>query len=681
MTSGSEHASDEQTENEEERTVTEREGERGGLEIVESTMGPEGDIELTTDQSLLDLLFEQVEQNPDDVAIRWKQLGIWQEYTWEDYREIVEAFALGLEECGFQYGDVLFTLGYNRPHQLWSWIAAQSIGGIPAPAYKDKLPEELLVQLELVEASVAYAEDQEMVDKILAIEEDLPDLETIIYRDEKGMFRYEDRDGTEVVSFESVLEEGRRRREAASADHWRQKATGIDSREIAFMPPTGGTTGASKRPKLTHRNYINVAETQMAVDGDLSGIDYFSKTTMAWSGEQVFLTASTLLENWTVFFPEQPATEEEDMREIGPELLLSSPALFEDWVADIQARIENTTPVKRWAYEKAMVIGERYVDTTERGDEPSLLLRALYRLSYWTIYRPILDEIGLTRVKSAFTGGAPFGHEHFQFYKILTFPIKQMWGQTELGSFVTVHRSDDIRLETVGQPLPSYEVGVTPGHELVVSGPALTEGYHNQPEKTEELLEDGWLHTGDRGTVTNGGHVKMVERMGNLYELSDGSRVSPSVVESTLKFNPYIKNAMVVGDGRDHLVAILNIRFENVAEWADQHDIQYNGYKDLSQKPEVLDLLAELVEEANDQLEDEEHIHSFASLFKVFDPDDGELNRVGKLRRPTIEDKYGRLIEAMYDSSDSIDLETKITYQDGSESVERKTVLIVEVKR
>jgi long-chain acyl-CoA synthetase len=643
-------------------------------------------VEIVSDRALPEILVDHAREHPDDTALRWKRYGVWEEYTWEEYYERVRAFALGLEEYGFGEGDVLFTIGYNRPHQLWAWLAAQSLDGMAAPNYEDMLPDDIRKQLELLEPRIVYAEDQEMVDKILLVESEVPTLETVIYRDEKGMFRYEngekDTGSVEVVAYEDLEARGRERIDTGevSDDYLHERIKDVDPESPAVLTPTSGTTGMPKRVKLSHFNFVNLANAAIEMDPLPKESDYFSYLPMAWVGEQMILMAAAFVGGWTANFPEQPETENEDLREIGPEIIFSSPNGYEAWVADVKAKIENTTPLKRYVYEKAMSIGRRYADYVigEKNDrDPPAWLRAAHWLSYWVAYRPILDKIGLKRAKNVYTGGGPLGEDHFEYYHALGVPLKQIWGQSEVCGFVTMHRDDDIDVETVGEVFPNVEVGITPGGELLVRGPVVTSGYYGMPEKTESAIEDGWLHTDDFGALTENGHVKVFDRMDDVIEMDDGTAIAPISVETKLKFNPYVKEAMVVGDGREELTAVLNIRFDNVAEWADQRDIQYTGYADLTQKPPVLELLREVVAETNAELD--RPIERFLILFKEFDADDGELTRTGKLRREVVMDRYDELVTALYDGSEEVDMEITITYQDGRESDERGRMRIVDV--
>ena len=651
-----------------------------GPTIDRVVSAPEGDIEII-DQALPEVLLEHVDESGADTALRWKQYGVWEEFSWTEYYQRVKWFALGLETLGFGAEDVLFTIGYNRPHQLWSWMGAQTLGGMAAPNYEDMLPEAIGNQLELLNPRVAYAEGQEMVDKLLQVSDRAPGLEAIIYRDEKGMFRYEDT-AVPIVSYAEIEDRGRSRAGSEVTDEaFEQRIRRLDPDTTAMLSPTSGTTGMPKRVKLTHFNFVNLANAAIEIDPLPTESDYFSYLPMAWVGEQMILIAAAFVGGWTANFPEEPETEQEDLREIGPEIIFSSPNTYENWVAEIKAKIENSSRLKRWVYKRAMRIGEEYARYTsgDRSDQdPPALLRLKHRAAYWAAYRPILDKIGLKRAKNVYTGGGPLGEEHFQYYHALGLELKQIWGQSEVCGFVTMHREGQIEVDTVGEVFPNVEVGITPEGELVVRGPVVTSGYYNQPEKTEGTIEGGWLHTDDFGAITDAGQVKVLDRMDDVLELTDGTAIAPVSVETKLKFNPYIKEALVVGEDRGALAAVVNIRYDNVSEWADQRDIQYSGYKELTQKPAVLELLRQEVAAINEQLEDHP-IEQFVVLFKEFDADDGELTRTGKIRREVVTDRYRGMIDDLYGTAETVELETTITYQDGRESTERGEMTVVAV--
>jgi long-chain acyl-CoA synthetase len=652
------------------------------LTVENAVTSAKEDLDLIDDATLPGVLLDHRQEYPDEVALRQKEYGIWQEYTWADYYDKVRVFAAGLETLGFVESDIVFTIGQNRPQQLWTWMAAQSLGGMAAPNYAEMLPEDIAKQIDLLEPKAVFAEDQEMVDKTQqAIDAADWSPEAIIYNDPKGLFRYDHEGEVALYQYEDLEDIGRERfgddlQEGYLAD----RIAELDPTQTAMLSPTSGTTGMPKRVQLSHFNFVNLANAVITIDPLPHESEYVSYLPMAWVGEQMILIAAAFLGGWTANFPEQEDTQMADLRDIGPETIFASPQTWENWVADVKARIENTTRLKRFVYDKAMAVGERYasyISGDNSDEDPPAWLRVVHWLFYWIAYRPILDEIGIKRAKNVYTGGGPLGEEHFQFFHAMGLPLKQIWGQSEVCGFVTVHRNEDIQADTVGEVFPNVDVGITPEGELLVRGPVVMNGYYNMPEKTEGAIEDGWLHTDDFGALTEDDHVKVFDRMDDVIELADETAVAPISVETKLKFNPYVKEAMVVGEDRDYLGAILNIRFDNVAEWADQRNIQYAGYRDLTQKPEVLELMRGVVAETNEKLENLD-IGRFVILFKEFDADDGELTRTGKLRREVVTDRYQSLVDGIYAGQNEVEMDVTITYQDGRESHEHGVMTVVD---
>jgi long-chain acyl-CoA synthetase len=652
------------------------------LTVENAVTSAKEDLDLIDDATLPGVLLDHRQEYPDEVALRQKEYGIWQEYTWADYYDKVRVFAAGLETLGFVESDIVFTIGQNRPQQLWTWMAAQSLGGMAAPNYAEMLPEDIAKQIDLLEPKAVFAEDQEMVDKTQqAIDAADWSPEAIIYNDPKGLFRYDHEGEVALYQYEDLEDIGRERfgddlQEGYLAD----RIAELDPTQTAMLSPTSGTTGMPKRVQLSHFNFVNLANAVITIDPLPHESEYVSYLPMAWVGEQMILIAAAFLGGWTANFPEQEDTQMADLRDIGPETIFASPQTWENWVADVKARIENTTRLKQFVYDKAMAVGERYasyISGDNSDEDPPAWLRVVHWLFYWIAYRPILDEIGIKRAKNVYTGGGPLGEEHFQFFHAMGLPLKQIWGQSEVCGFVTVHRNEDIQADTVGEVFPNVDVGITPEGELLVRGPVVMNGYYNMPEKTEGAIEDGWLHTDDFGALTEDDHVKVFDRMDDVIELADETAVAPISVETKLKFNPYVKEAMVVGEDRDYLGAILNIRFDNVAEWADQRNIQYAGYRDLTQKPEVLELMRGVVAETNEKLENLD-IGRFVILFKEFDADDGELTRTGKLRREVVTDRYQSLVDGIYAGQNEVEMDVTITYQDGRESHEHGVMTVVD---
>jgi long-chain acyl-CoA synthetase len=616
----------------------------------------------------------RAEKKGSAVAMRWKRLGVWREYTWSEVYSIVRKYAMGLKALGVGRGTVVATIGDNKPHQIWTWLAAQSLGGIAAPIYADSLPHEIAAQMQIFKASVMMAEDQEQVDKTLMVADKMPFLRYIIYRDPKGMFRYRDRESPRVISFEEVVEMGSREdSEVFESELEKGRAS-----DLAMLTSTSGTTGVPKRAALTHRNFISQARGLAAIDGAPEGSDYFSFLPMAWIGEQM-MSVGSVVNGYVINFPEEPETMRRDFREIGPQILFTSPRWYEAWHAEVESAIEDTTALKRWFYRKAMEVAFRRL---ERPDDA--FLNFLYRILYWVVYRSILDKLGLKRVIKAYTGGAPISAEHFRYFRALGLPLKQIWGMTEMVGIVCLHREEDVvkkkKYHTVGRPIAGMEIGITEEGEIVCRGPMVMVGYYNEPVKTAQVIDDeGWFHTEDFGYIDEDGNLVYYDRIEDVITMRDGRRVPPIFIETKLKYNPYIKEACVIGEGRDWLAALIAIRYETVSEWAEKRGVPFTGYPDLSQRPEVMELIREGVRKVNEDLPEHMRIRRFVLLTKEFDPDDDELTRTRKLRRRVINVRYNDLIEAIYSGADRGPVSYTVRYKDGRTAIVNLVLKVVDV--
>jgi len=651
------------------------------FDIVRTISAPEASDELIETKTLPGILIENAQEQPEQTAIRWKRLGVWEEITWEDYLTRVQALASGLQEFGFEDGDVLLTIGYNRPHQLWSWLAAQLLGGVAAPNYSSMLPDTAIEQCKLLSPKVAYAEDQAMVDKLLGISENIPSLELIIYRNEKGMFRYTDT-AVPVKSYAELEETGLNKINNGGSDNRPvEDVDRVNADDPALLTPTAGTEGSPKQVLLTHSNIVNAGKSLNEAEDLPEEPNYFSNQPMGWVTGQVFLLSGALLGSWTVNFPEQPQTESENLQEISPEVVLSTPRRLESAVADIKAKVENTTGIKKRVFNKAFQIGQKYssyISGETENQKPPFGLKMKYLAAYWAALRPIQNKLGLRNAEYIYSSGAPLSDEHMDYFHSLGIPLKQIWGQAETCGLATAHRDGDISKHTVGTPLANTEIGISSDGELLVKSATLSSEYYNQIELTEEQLQSGWLKTGDYGRITDSGHVEYIDRLNDVFELSDGTEIIPTDIETKLKFNPYIKDVVIVGDGEDAVGALVNIRYENVSEWADNQDIQYGGYQDLTQKEPVADLIHDIVAETISELESTT-ISKFAILFKELEADDGELTRIGNIQRNNVYNKYNEVIEAMYSDSNEVEVDIPINYQDGRQATVNGKMKIIDV--
>ncbi|HLC41291.1 MAG TPA: AMP-binding protein, partial [Methylomirabilota bacterium] len=384
-----------------------------------------------------------------------------------------------------------------------------------------------------------------------------------------------------------------------------------------------------------------------------------------WIGEQMMSLSCGLMAGFTINFPEEPETVKQNLREIAPQVIFASARLYEEIVRAVQVRYLDSTRLKRKTYEAAIRIGTRLANLKFAKQPVPLRLRFLGTAADWLVFRKLRDHLGLSRVRNAYTGGALIGPDHFRFFHAIGVNLKQIYGQTEIAGISVVHRRDDIKVDTVGQPIPETEVGISPDGEIISRSPSVFKGYYKQPEETARALRDGWLHSGDTGLIDEDGHLVFFDRTKDIVVLADGSRFSPMYLEGRLRFSPFIKDALVVGDRRPFVTAIVCIDATVVGKWAEERAIAYTSYQELCQKPEVHRLVEEAVRQANRGLPKAARIRRFLNLFKEFDADDDELTRTRKLRRAFVEERYRQIVEALYGEAGSVHVDTAITYEDG----------------
>jgi long-chain acyl-CoA synthetase len=578
------------------------------------------------------------------VALREKEYGIWQEVTWEAYAAHVRAVALGLEALGLRRGETIAILCGNRPAWLYTELGAQALGAVPAGVYVESLPEQVRYVVGHSEARIVMVEDQEQADKVLGVRAHLPRLERIVVDDTRGLEDYRE---PLLTSLEDVE---RRGREVDAQDPGRY-ATLLDKGapdDVALLAYTSGTTGTPKAAMLSHRNLLAEAASVTEVDRVLESDDIVSFLPFSWVGEQLLSVAIALHAGATVSFPEGPATVREDLREIGPHVVIGPPRFWEAMCAEFQVKIADAGRLKGAAARLALDIGRR-VSERRLGRQPvGPGLRLLAQLAHVLTFRALLDRLGLSRVRHAYTGGAACGPELFRFFRAIGLNLKQVYGQTESGGISVLHADDDVRPETVGKPTAGTRIRVSDAGEILIASPTVFLGYYKNPEATAQALDDGWLHTGDAGVLEEDGHLVVIDRLQDVLRLADGSRFSPALIENKLKFSPYVREAVVVGEARPFVVALVQIDMGVVGSWAESRRVPFTTFKDLSGKPEVFALIAREVARVNEDLPRAARIHAFALFDKELDADDDELTRTNKVRRATILGKYRDMIAGLY---------------------------------
>jgi long-chain acyl-CoA synthetase len=595
------------------------------------------------------------------VALREKEFGIWQAITWKEYYESVKSLALGLHQLGFQRGDKLAVIGDNRPEWFYAELAAQSLAGAVVGIYPDSHPDQVEYNINHSDSSFVLVGDQEQADKILAIRHKCPKIQKAIVDDPKGMRRYDNpilmflkdvqRNGQELSDLNPALFD-------AMVDR-------LSPDEVGLIVYTSGTTGQPKGSMITHRNMTSIGRFLDEVDEARETDNYVSFLPLSWIGEQHFALYWSLTKGFTVNFPEKVGTTQQNMREIGPELMLAPPRIWEKMCSDIQVKIQDAAWIKRIVYRSFLTVGYQVTNFKLSKKTPPVHLRFLKWLGYWLVFRSLKNYLGLARVRHVYTGGAPLGPEIFQMFQALDVNIKQAYGMTELCGGTLIHRTDDIRLDTVGKPLPGIEVRISDQGELMIRGDTNFKGYYKDPEATEKALRDGWFHTGDAAILDEDGHVVIIDRVSDVMRLSDGGKFSPQLIENKLKFSPYIIDALVIGQDKPFITGMISIDMNNVGKWAESNQIPYTTFADLSQKESVYRLIELEVAKINATLPKVAQVKRFVLLYKELDADDEELTRTRKVRRKFVAEKYKDLIDALYGDATELEVESDIRYRDG----------------
>lgn len=608
-------------------------------------------------------------------ALREKEFGIWQSVSWAEYLEHVKHFTLGLVSMGFDPADTVAIIGDNRPEWVYAELAAQSAGGKSIGIYQDSIVKEVAYIITHSDAKFLVVEDQEQVDKIIELWPELHTVEKVIYYDPKGLRNYTE---PYLMSFPEVEALGRDYEQAHPGWFEERVARGKGS-DIAILSTTSGTTSFPKLAILTHNNLVSMGRDLMQVDPMSDEDEFVSFLPLPWIGEQMMSLACGLQAGFTVNFPEEPETVQENIREIGPQTMFSPPRIWENLVSQVQVKIEDTTWFKRKVYDWATPIGYQMADVRFKKQTPGLGLKLKYKIADWIMFLPIKDHLGLRRIKQAYTGGAALGPDVFRFFHALGVNLKQIYGQTEVSGIAVLHRNGDVKFQTVGTPIPETEVKIAENGEILVKSPAVFQGYYKNPEATKTTLIDGWLYSGDAGYFDDDGHLIVIDRAKDVMTLADGTKFSPQFIENKLKFSPYIKEAVVFGGDWPFVTAMINIDMGNVGKWAEKNQLGYTTYTDLAQKPEVYALVRKHVEEANADLPKAARIRRFLLLHKELDADDAELTRTRKVRRRFVAERYKEIIAALYSDSDHLDVETTITYQDGRTAVIKTRLKIEEL--
>ena len=600
-------------------------------------------------------------------AIREKDLGIWQTWTWREFADETRALACGLAAEGVKRGDHVALVSDNRPRLYAMMCAVQCLGAVPVPLYQDAVAAEMAFPIQNAAITHAFAEDQEQVDKLLEIQPRCPTLRRIYYDDPRGLRHYPQK---ELLAYDALRDAGRAalKRDPAFLEGEIAKGSGEDTAAMLF---TSGTTATPKGVALTHHALIDRATVAAKLEGLGERDVALAYLPPAWVGQFIFSLAQPFVTGYCICCPESPETVMMDMREIGPTYYFAPPRVLEALLTQVSIRMEDASRLKRWLYRRFMDVAGRVGGALLDGKPVGFFDRILYGLGDLLVYGPLRNVLGMSRVRVAYTAGEAIGPDLFKFYRSIGVNLKQLYGSTETSVFVCIQPDGQVKADTVGPAVPGVELKFTPQRELLIRSPGLFKEYYKNPQATLEAKDaEGWFHTGDAGYFDPDGHVKIIDRVKDVGQLADGTLFAPKYLENKLKFFPFVKEAVCFGQGKDRVCAFINMDMDAVANWAEKRNMPYSGYTDLASRDEVYDLVAGCVERVNaDLARDAElaasQIHRFLILHKELDPDDEELTRTRKVRRGFIAEKYAALLNALYSPARTARVTAQVRYEDG----------------
>lgn len=629
-----------------------------------------------TRYTLPQILLNQSEKLGSDwTAIREKAYGIWQAFNWRDYLSYARKTSLGLISLGLKRGENVGLILDNHPEWLFCEFGALVAGAITVPLFTSSVAKELAFGLNRIQATYVVVQDQEQVDKLLEIKDELPNLRRVIYIDPTGMREYS---GDWLISYRQLLRNG----EALDRDKpelFEQELKQGQPVDIALMLMTSGTTGLPKLVMLTHENITDMSVKWLDIAPIDVGDNWISITPTAWIVDQIWGMGIALCGGLTMNFPETAETAVEDFREIGPTVIVSSSRFWEDLASKIRVKISDAGLIKRSIYDFSQKIGGMAVDYESRRQPVPNYLRFLKWVCSWVISRPLLDRIGCFRFRAAYTGGHPISPDVIRFFRANGLNLKQCYGMTESAGIFQVQPDGEVKPESVGIALPGTEVKITEDEEVLVRSKSNFIGYYENPEATAEALKEDWYHTGDAGYFDEDGHLVIIGRKEDIMRTRHGEAFSPDFIETRLKFSPYIKESVIWGEGQPYLTAFINIDFGNVGNWAEDRQIPYTTYTDLSQQTLVEKLICEEVQNVNRKLPEHMQLSKMILLYKLLDADDEELTRTGKVRRKFVSEQYRHLIEAMYSNKTTLPVKGQVRYRDGQVGTIETVVRIITV--
>lgn len=626
------------------------------------------EIQAKGDTTFPRLLAKHVRIRPDQPAIREKSLGIWKGMTWAEFDAMAREMAGGLAALGVKRGDNISIIGDNRPRLYASMMATQMLGAVPVPMYQDAVADEMVYFFTNAEIGLAVVENQEQVDKLIDIKDQCPQLNSIVYDDPRGLREYQE---SFLYSVKALTEKGREFNKS-NPGYVQGEIDATKPEEPAGMFSTSGTTGVPKGVVHTHRSLITMSQIASDIEQLSDKEETLAYMPLAWIGQNIFSWGQWLCNGYVVNCPESFETVATDLREIGPTYYFAPPRVFEGFLTQVTIRMQDASSMKRRMFDKYMAVAREFGERIIDGDPTvGFMDRLSYKIGDLLVYGPLRNALGMSNVRLAYTAGEAIGPDLFVFYRSLGINLKQLYGQTETAVFVCLQPDREVRADTVGPIVDGVEIKTTDDGEVLVRSPGLLAEYYKNPEATAEVKDaEGWYHTGDAGYLGEDGHLRIIDRAKDVGKLSGGGMFAPKYIENKLKFFPYIKEAVAIGDGHDQVMAMINIDFPACSNFAERANLSFAGYVDLAGRQEIYDVVAQCINKVNEDLATDpkmsaSQISRFLILHKELDADDGELTRTNKVRRGFIAERFAPLITAFYDGTSELDISTEVTFEDG----------------
>lgn len=591
------------------------------------------------------LFLTAVRERGSKAALREKDFGIWQEINWLDYEQHVRWFAMGLRRLGLQRGARVCIQSENNQEWLYADLAIQAAGGITVGVYPTNPAAEAAYIIADCGAEFFVSEDQEHVDKLREVRDRLPFLRYVICMNMKGIRQYGD---PSILSFKEVERLGQ---EVLDED------PGLFEESVAQGQPddpcviiyTSGTTGDPKGAVITHRNVLETSRLLLSVLRLQDTDTHMSYLPLCHALERTFSIALHLMAGYVVHFAESIDTVQRDLQEVAPTFFITVPRILEKMQASIKINMDNSSPVKRLVFDQGVQKGHILAEKLLAGERLTARDKLAQTLLKLLLQRPLQHFLGLSRARYVISGGAPLSPEVSRFFHAIGVPVRELFGMTELTTVTTLHRDGDIKIGTLGKVLPGWELKIAADGEMLFRGPGVIRGYWGKPEATREAITpDGWLCTGDLGELDADGHLRIIGRKKDIIITSGGKNVSPQYIENKLKGSPYIREAVVVGDGRKYLGALIQIETDVVGNWAQSQHIPFTTIRDLSHRAEVIHLIRQVVGQVNQELARVEQIKKFCLIDKELYHEEGDLTATQKTRRAILLQKFSDLVEALY---------------------------------